>query len=238
MAKIVITYSGTKQARAEIEKAVSHLRRDPVLARIIARIGPCQLRPRREYFLVLCDSIISQQLSTRVAGVLLERFRSCCTKPGRRYPRPEDVLACSTGRLRRLGLSYQKISYLKDLARHFVERKIDPYRFHALSDEEIIGELVAVKGVGRWTAEMFLIFSLCRLDVWPVDDLGIKKAVQREYGLSGKAGSLPAAKQLVAFAETMSWRPYRSIVSWYLWRSQSTPNASTPRQQPDLPHPA
>jgi DNA-3-methyladenine glycosylase II len=214
MGKIVVTYTGSAQATDDIAKATRHLKRDPVLKPIIERIGPCQLKPRKEYFFVLCDSIISQQLSVKVSEILLERFRKHCAKIGK-HPRPEEVLGADADELRKLGLSYQKISYLKDLAQHFVDGKITPRKFSKLCDEEIIAELVAVKGIGRWTAEMFLIFSLCRLDIWPVDDLGIKKAVQKNYAL----GAMPTAKELIAFAQDKPWRPYRSVVSWYLWRT-------------------
>jgi DNA-3-methyladenine glycosylase II len=190
-----------------------HLRKDPALRELIERVGPCTLRPKTSYFYVLCDSIISQQLSVKVSNVILKRF--CAAMAKGKYPTPEEVLAYSDDAMRKLGLSYQKISYLKDLALHFKEKKIIPRKFHDLSDEEIITELVAVKGIGRWTAEMFLIFSLHRLDVWPVDDLGVKRGVQKVYGLR----ELPTAKELITFAEKKPWRPYRSLVAWYLWRS-------------------
>jgi DNA-3-methyladenine glycosylase II len=213
--KIVITASSPKKARAEIEKGMRFLaKHDAALKKIIKQVGPCQLKPRKEYFFILCDSIISQQLSVKVSNVLLERFRLLCAKSGN-HPTPEEVLAADGEALRKCGLSYQKIAYLKDLAKHFAEKKIVPQTFHKLSDEEIIAELVAVKGIGRWTAEMFLIFSLCRLDIWPVDDLGIKKAVQKNYKLK----AMPTAKDLLKFDAKKSWRPYRSIVAWYLWRT-------------------
>ena len=218
MAKAVITYASSKAASIDVAKATRTLaKRDPVLRRIIARVGPCQLRPRRHYFFILCDSIISQQLSSKVSAIILERFRKHCTRKGR-YPTPQEVLGARDEELRALGLSWQKISYLKDLAQHFAEGKILPRKLQKLPDEEIINELVAVKGIGRWTAEMFLIFSLCRPDVWPVDDLGIKKGVQNAYGLR----ALPSAKELKAFAARKPWMPYRSVVAWYLWRSVST----------------
>jgi DNA-3-methyladenine glycosylase II len=215
MAKVVVTYSSPKAASKQIDAATKIItKRDPVLKKIIKQVGPCQLKPRKEYFFILCDSIISQQLSVKVSNVLLERFRLLCAKSGK-HPTPEEVLAADVESLRKCGLSYQKIAYLKDLAKHFHEKKIVPQTFHKLSDEEIITELVAVKGIGRWTAEMFLIFSLCRLDVWPVDDLGIKKAVQKNYKLK----AMPTAKDLLKFEAKKSWRPYRSVVAWYLWRT-------------------
>ena len=201
--------------RDEIVKGIAVLsKNDATLRKIMKKVGSCQLKPRKEYFFVLCDSIISQQLSVKASATILERFR----KLGKgKHPTPEEVWMFDIEALRKCGLSYQKVAYVKDLAKHFHEKKIIPQKFHALSDEEIINELVAVKGIGRWTAEMFLIFSLCRLDVWPVDDLGIRKAVQKNY----KRKELPTAKELLAFEKKKNWRPYRSIAAWYLWRTLS-----------------
>jgi len=215
MAKIVTSLGSGATPDQMIIKGTKFLRKDPVLKKIIDKVGPCQLSPKKDYFFILCDSIISQQLSVKVSNVILERFRKHCKKG--KYPTAASVLACKDEELRALGLSYQKITYLKDLAMHFQTKKIVPKKFHNLTDEEIITELVEVKGIGRWTAEMFLIFSLCRLDVWPVDDLGIKKGVQKVYGLK----TLPTGKELLLFEQKKSWRPYRSIASWYLWRSLS-----------------
>nr|MBI3613982.1 DNA-3-methyladenine glycosylase 2 family protein [Nitrospirota bacterium] len=183
---------------------------DPILGRIIARVGPCQLRPSPRYFITLCDSIISQQLSGRVAEVIFERF--ACLYPCRR-PTPRAVAGTPMARLRSVGLSAQKAAYLKDLAKGFLDGRIRTGGLKRQSNEEIVDALVSVHGIGRWTAEMFLIFSLNRLDVLPVDDLGIRKAVQRWYGFK----TLPAARTIRRVGRP--WHPYETIASWYLWRS-------------------
>ncbi len=191
--------------------AVRHLSRaDPGLGRIIVRVGPCTLRPRRAYFVTLCDSIISQQLSTTVAAVIFERFAGLYP---RRRPTPQLVARTPLPRLRAIGLSRQKAAYLKDLAASFQDGRVQPGRLMRQSNEEIIDALVSVHGIGRWTAEMFLIFSLNRLDVLPVDDLGIRKAIQRWYGVK----ALPAARTIRTIGRP--WNPYETIASWYLWRS-------------------
>ena len=184
---------------------------DPVLRTLIGHVGPCTLKPRRAYFLTLCDSIISQQLSTRVAEVIFERF--VALYPLRR-PTPVTVAGTSIDRLKSVGLSTQKSTYLKDLASAFLDGRIQVQRFAQLTNEDIIGELVSVHGIGRWTAEMFLIFALNRPDVLPVDDLGIQKAIQRWYGF----GTLPSARTIRRLGRP--WHPYETIASWYLWRSQ------------------
>ncbi|MFM8552020.1 MAG: DNA-3-methyladenine glycosylase family protein [Nitrospiraceae bacterium] len=183
---------------------------DPVLRRIIASVGPCTLTRHPRHFVTLCDSIVSQQLSSRVAEVIFERFEALYPK-GR--PTPQLVAATPIPRLRTAGLSGQKARYLKELARGFVSGRIQPHRFPRQSNEAIIETLTSVHGIGRWTAEMFLMFSLNRLDVLPVDDLGIKKAIRRWYGFK----TLPAARTMRRIGRP--WHPYETIASWYLWRS-------------------
>jgi DNA-3-methyladenine glycosylase II len=191
--------------------ACRHLAKaDPILRRIIARVGPCGLKRSPRYFITLCDSIVSQQLSGRVAEVIFKRFEALY--PHRR-PTPQRVAATPVPRLRAAGLSGQKARYLKELARGFADGRIRPHRFARQSNEEIIETLTTIHGIGRWTAEMFLMFSLNRLDVLPVDDLGIKKAIQRAYGLR----SLP--KPVTMRRIGRPWHPYETIASWYLWRS-------------------
>ncbi len=193
-------------------KAHAHLRKaDPVLARIIVRSNPCALSPRRDYFVVLCRAIFSQQLSTKVSAVIFGRFRKLFPQ---QRPTPARVLALSDEQLRGVGLSRQKMAYIRDLARHFASGEVESRKFAKMGDEQIITSLTRVKGVGRWTVEMFLIFVLNRPDLLPVDDLGLRKGVQRVYGL----GELPTAKQVVEIAE--KWRPYRSVATWYMWRGQ------------------
>jgi DNA-3-methyladenine glycosylase II len=185
------------------------------MAGIIDHVGPCTLAPRRDYFVVLCKAIFTQQISTAVAAVLFGRFRNLF--PNRR-PTPKlvlDALAADPEILRRCGLSRQKQAYLKDLAEHFATNQIPTRRIVAMSDEEVIQTLIKVKGIGRWTGEMFLIFTLNRPDVLPVDDLGLRKGAQLLFNLR----ETPDAKKLTKLAEP--WRPYRSIATWYIWRGSA-----------------
>ena len=190
---------------------------DPALGRAIAAVvaatGPCTLHPRRDYFNVLCQSIFSQQISVAGAATLYGRFRD--QFPARR-PTPRRVIEFLTAGdpdvIRWCGLSRQKQAYVLDLARHFATRKLPTGRFADMPDEEVIAALDGVKGIGRWTAEMFLIFVLNRPDVLPVDDLGLRKSAQRAYGLA----ALPSVAAVRKLGEI--WRPYRSVATWYLWR--------------------
>ncbi|MGQ0812203.1 MAG: DNA-3-methyladenine glycosylase family protein [Nitrospiraceae bacterium] len=201
----------TIQVTNDHQVACGHLAgSDPVMRGLIARVGACNLSPRRSYFLTLCDSIISQQLSVRAAATIFNRF--VALYPHHR-PTPHTVALTSVQSLRGVGLSAQKAGYLQDLAAGFCDKLITPRRFTSQSNEEIIASLIAIRGIGRWTAEMFLIFALNRLDVLPVDDLGIRKAVQQSYALK----SLPTGTQLRSIGE--NWRPYQTIASWYLWQS-------------------
>ena len=183
----------------------------PRLAAIIRRIGPCTLRPRKDYFVVLCKAIYTQQISTVVAGVLFARFRQ---QFPRLRPTPELVLKIigDVELMRACGLSRQKQKYIRDLAEHFATRRIPTRRLAAMDDEQVIETLTQVNGIGRWTAEMFLIFTLNRPDVLPVDDFGLQKAAQTVFNLR----ALPDAKKLRKLAEP--WKPWRSIATWYLWR--------------------
>lgn len=187
-------------------------RRDPVLRRIIRQIGPCPLKPGRQYFWVLAEAIVSQQLSVKAAATIFQRLRRLY--PGHRLPRPQDLLATPTGKLRAVGLSRQKIDYLRALSHAFLDGAVPFRRFARMADEEIIAALTAVRGIGCWTAEMFLIFILVRLDVLPVDDLGLQKAMQQAYGLRRRP--TPATMRRIA----KNWIPYRTIACWYLWASR------------------
>jgi DNA-3-methyladenine glycosylase II len=191
---------------------------DPAFRPIIRRVGPCTLAPRRDYFVVLCKAIFTQQISTTVAAVLFKRFRALFP---RLRPTPASVLKLFGSsadpesvleKMRACGLSRQKTSYLVDLAHHFNDGRIPTRRLCRMTDEEIIDALVPVRGIGRWTAEMFLIFVLNRPDVLPVDDLGLREGVRDIAGLARR----PTLAEVTARAEI--WRPYRSIATWYLWR--------------------
>lgn len=192
--------------------AVAHLRdADPVMAKIIAAVGPCLLRPgaRGDHFTTLLRAIVAQQLSAKAAESIWNRVLALHADP--RRLRPEDILEMPDDVLRGAGLSAAKVAFMKDLAGHVASRRVALRALGRLPDEEVVRALVPVKGIGVWTAEMFLIFKLGRPDVLPVDDLGIRNAIRRAYGIE------PTVAAMRELAEP--WRPWRSVASWYLWRS-------------------
>jgi 3-methyladenine DNA glycosylase/8-oxoguanine DNA glycosylase len=192
--------------------AAAHVRRaDPVMAAIMARVGPCRLRvdPGGGHFAALAESILYQQITGRAAAAIHDRLRVLI---GRRHPRAEDIARADDAALRQVGLSRQKVGYLRDLTAR-VQDGLDLRRLGRLEDEAVIEVLTEVKGIGRWTAEMFLMFRLGRLDVMPVHDYGIRKAMQRAY----RRRKLPDPAWMRRVSEP--WRPYRSVACWYLWRS-------------------
>lgn len=205
----------TKTANGEpayARDAVTHLKRvDPRVARIIDEVGPFRLTHRSDGFQALARAIIFQQLAGHAAHAIYERFVGLFA--GSRFPTPEQVLALSESELRSAGLSRGKSIYIKDLAARVADGSIDFRHLPRMDDEAIIAELTRVKGIGRWTAEMFLMFNLRRPDVLPVDDLGFRNAVWKVYGMRKP----PTAKRLRQLAER--WRPYRTVAVWYLWRS-------------------
>ncbi len=193
------------------EKQLS--RRDPILRQFIKRHGECRLQQHTRYFETLVNSIVSQQLSTKAAETIFQRFRTLYAPA--KFPKPEQIVATPDETLRSVGLSSQKLSYIKDLAAKVDAKHVHLNRISKMSDEEIIAELTQVKGIGVWTVHMFLIFSLGRLNVLPVGDLGIRMAIQRGYGFS----ELPKPAEIEAVAAQNQWQPYCSVASWYLWRS-------------------
>ena len=190
------------------------MKADPKLSVIIKRVGPCELHAfaPKDPFVTLCMSIASQQLSTKAAATIFKRFAELFPK---RRPTPERVMTLTDDQLRACGFSRAKAAFVKDLAAHVLDGRLDLRRLKKHSDEDVMKQLVAVKGIGRWTAEIFLMFRLGRPDVLPADDLGLMNAVHRAYGLRKR----PDAKKLRRMGET--WRPYRSIAAWYLWQSLS-----------------
>lgn len=195
------------------DSAISHLRGcDPTLERIIERVGPCGFAPRSEgtHYEALLRSIIYQQLSGRAAATIHGRFVALYP---RRAPTAERVLATPDEALRGVGLSRQKIGYMRDLSEKVVSRELPVRSLHTLTDDEIIESLVRVKGIGRWTAHMFLMFRLGRPDVLPELDLGIQKAIKIHW----RKRRLPGPKDVLKIGK--HWAPYRSVASWYLWRS-------------------
>jgi len=188
--------------------------KDKVLARIIKRVGPCQLpvKPTRGgYFEALVESIVYQQLNGKAAATIFARFRKLYA-PGK-FPKPEDILNTPDKKLRAAGLSKQKLSYIKDLSAKTAAGQLAFAAFPNMPDEEIVEALSSVKGIGRWTAEMFLIFTLARPDVLPVGDYGFRTAVMKAY----KLRKMPEAAKLKKLGE--AWRPNRSAATWYFWQS-------------------
>jgi DNA-3-methyladenine glycosylase II len=196
-------------------QGVKHLRKvDPVLRKVIDRVGPCTLVSRGEPYIALCQAIFSQQVSTAAAATMFGRFKKLFPggkpTPGRVLKRfladEQSLIGC--------GLSRQKRGYVLDLSQRFDRKEIPIKKFPEMSDEEVIEALTLVKGVGRWTAEMFLMFVMCRPDLLPVDDLGVRRGMQVFYGMK----ELPTKEEAVALGE--KWRPWRSVATWYLWRGQ------------------
>ncbi|HEX3801377.1 MAG TPA: DNA-3-methyladenine glycosylase [Solirubrobacteraceae bacterium] len=193
-----------------------HLRAaDPVLREIIDRYGADGLQERREggqreHYGALVRATVGQQLSTKAAAAI---YRRLVDRFGGREPTPAEILADDPEELRAVGLSRAKVVYLRSLAEHVIDGSLELDRLDSLSDEEVISELTAIKGIGRWSAHVFLMFHLGRPDILPVGDLGIRKAMMVAYGLD--AMPLPAAMEEIA----EPWRPYRSLASRYLWRS-------------------
>ncbi len=188
------------------------LRRDPILAALIRRHGPCGLAAaqRADHFSALVRAITFQQLSTKAASTIYNRTMTLM--PGG-VPTPAGFACVSDAQLRGAGMSRQKSAYLRDLCDKVASGAVDLGALETMPDEDVIASLIKVKGIGRWSAEMFLIFRLLRPDVLPVGDLGIVTAVQRAYRLRKR----PSPDRLRKIGE--AWRPYRSIASWYLWRS-------------------
>lgn len=193
--------------------ACKHLSKtDPKLGRIIKRVGPCRLHAvaPRDPFEALCMSIASQQLSTKAADTIFRRF--CDLFPNRK-PAPDAVMTLTDDEIRGVGFSRPKVTFIKDLAAHVLDGRLDLKGLKKHPDDEVMRQLIAVKGIGRWTAEIFLMFRLGRPDIFPADDLGLMNAVQRAYGLRKR----PDPKRLRKLGE--AWRPYRSVAAWYLWQS-------------------
>jgi DNA-3-methyladenine glycosylase II len=190
-------------------------RRDPIIRDLMRRQGACRLAEaqRSDPFRALCHAIIAQQLSTKAAATIEGRFAALFGGT----PTAAAVASASDDQLRAVGLSPQKLRYVRDLCARVVEGSLSLRALEALPDEDVITTLTSVKGIGRWTAEMFLIFRLHRPDVLPVDDLGIVKAVQRAYRLR----LAPTPERLTRIGE--AWRPYRSVACWYLWASLDSP---------------
>jgi DNA-3-methyladenine glycosylase II len=183
-------------------------RKDPVMSSIMKTHKGIHLIKRGEPFLTLARAIVGQQISVKAAQSVWDRVVACAGAVT-----PEGILLKKPTELRACGLSDRKTEYIVDLARRFAEGLVHPYRWDEMSDEEVIADLVQVRGIGRWTAEMFLIFNLLRPDVFPLDDLGLQKAIRVSY-FRKRPVSVSRMRKLGE-----SWRPWRSVATWYLWRS-------------------
>ena len=193
-----------------MRSAVRHLKKsDPVLAAIIERIGPCKMEFGPPEFHSLAEAIVYQQLNGKAAVTIFKRFAAIAGDP----LTPQGILKLTDTQMRAVGLSKQKSSYLKDMAERAVRGDLDFSRLHEMTDDEVIRHLTQVKGVGVWTAHMFLMFTLRRPDVLPTGDYGIQAAMKKHY----KKRKLPKPGQMEKIAK--SWQPYRSVACWYLWRS-------------------
>ncbi|ARP94996.1 DNA-3-methyladenine glycosylase family protein [Bordetella genomosp. 13] len=192
------------------EEAVAHLmRRDRILKKLIPQHPEVWLTTRGTPFVTLARAIVGQQVSTAAAQSIWGRFTEVVGK----RPTPAAVQRVDIEALRAAGLSKRKAEYVHDLAEHFAQRKVHPEKWAGMGDEDVIAELVAIRGIGRWTAEMFLIFNLQRPDVMPLDDLGLLKAISLHY-FSGEPVSRFEAREV-----SLAWQPWRTVATWYLWRS-------------------
>ncbi len=195
------------------DDACRHLaKRDRVMKKLIPRLGEGRLESRGDAFTTLARSIVGQQISVKAAQAVWDRFVALTTGPAHRLA-PQAVLALEAPQIRAAGLSARKVEYLCDLAQHFESGVVSPPQWREMDDEAIIDELVAIRGIGRWTAEMFLIFHLQRPNVLPLDDVGLIKGISVNY-FSGEPVSRAEAREVGD-----AWAPYRSVATWYIWRS-------------------
>jgi len=193
-----------------MRKALNHLKKsDPVLRAIIESVGPCRIEYSRPEFSSLAEAILYQQLNGKAAATIYKRFTALAGEP----PTPEGILKLSDEQLRSVGLSKQKSAYLKDLAAKTASGLLDFSKLAELSDAEVIEHLTQVKGIGVWTAHMFLMFSLRRPNVLPTGDYGVQMALKKHY----RKRKLPKPKEMEEIARV--WEPYRSVACWYMWRS-------------------
>ena len=206
----------------DILKAQAHLAKvDPRLKQLIEQFGDCTIKPRPDHYAELVSSIVSQQLSVKAADTIWKRVLDLFDN---KMPTPAQLLDMPAERLRACGMSNAKVAYVKDLAEHVLDGRLPLAKIVSQSNDEIIKELTAVKGIGEWTAHMFLIFSLGRLDVVAWGDLGVRSAVRQVYELD----ELPSPTQVAELAAIHNWQPYASVACWYLWRSLDNKPEPTP----------
>jgi DNA-3-methyladenine glycosylase II len=202
--------AGKPASGPRFRKAVEHLKQsDPILGAIVERVGPCRMEFGPPEFHSLAEAIVYQQLNGKAALTIFKRFAAQAGEP----LTAQGILKLSDEQMRSVGLSKQKTSYLRDMAERAKRGNLDFSRLHQFSDDEVITHLTQVKGVGVWTAHMFLMFTLRRPDVLPTGDFGVRMAMKKLYNKR----KMPNPKQMEKIAK--SWQPYRSVASWYLWRS-------------------
>jgi DNA-3-methyladenine glycosylase II len=204
------TRSSPKPASSQFRKALEHLNlSDPVLAAVIAKVGPCRMEFGPPEFHSLAEAIVYQQLNGKAAVTIFKRFAALAGEP----LTPEGILKLTDQQMRSAGLSKQKTSYLQDMSERARRGDLDFSRLHEFTDEEVIAHLTQVKGVGVWTAHMFLMFTLKRPNVLPTGDFGIRMAMKKLY----RKRRMPTPEQMAKIAK--AWEPHRSVACWYLWRS-------------------
>lgn len=196
-----------------LHDAQQHLiERDPIIAELHARFGDCRIAPHTNYYGQLVGAIIGQQLSEKAGATIYKRFLTLFDS---RLPTPEQIIAVDTEAVRVIGCSYNKVAYMKDLAEHIVDGRLDLDHIASLPNDQVVQQLTAVKGIGEWSAHMFMMFSLGRLDILATGDLGVRKAMMLHYGLP----ELPKPAEMTQLAAKNNWPPYQSVASWYMWQS-------------------
>jgi DNA-3-methyladenine glycosylase II len=201
---------------AKLPEQLKHLKKDKALKKVIERVGPLKSNKNLDLYLSLMRAIVGQQLSTKAAATIWGRFLDLFRD---RYPEAKVLLKIKDDKLRSVGLSYQKAGYLKNIANFSIEKTLDYKQLKAKPDEELIEYLVEIKGVGRWTVEMLLMFNLNREDIFPKDDLGIQNGIKTLYKLD-PANKKELFKEMDHIAE--NWRPYRTLACMYIWRHKDT----------------
>ena len=200
------------------KKILHHFdKNDAVMAQLIRESGPIKLKRNRNYFKVLCNAIIGQQISVAAADAITIRFNKLFNG---NLPTSKAVIQLADIDLQKVGLSKQKVAYLKDLSFYFHEKILRPHRLHYMDNDEVICQLTRVHGIGRWTAEMFLIFSLNRPDVLPIGDLGLQLALKKLYRMR----KLPTIKRMQSIGK--KWNPLETVGTWYAWRAQDEKDVS------------
>jgi DNA-3-methyladenine glycosylase II len=197
----------------QLQTAARHLaNNDNLLGPIISASGSCRIKPHKDHYGELVSSIVGQQLSTKAAAKIWQRVLDLF---GGKMPTPQQLVKVDDQKLRDAGLSWAKVDYVKDLAAHVIDKRLDLEHISTMPNDQLIMRLTAVKGIGEWSAHMFMMFGLGRLDILPTGDLGIKKAIMNLYGLD----KLPDPATIITIANKNKWHPYESVASWYLWQS-------------------